>query len=121
MQPHKIRRIRVFSTKFFFEYQGAHRMRASLQHVEQKLFLSFFDYMGKKTPRGWAVLVQAVLRASPARARMAQPLGVFLPLQSKKFKSNLFCFTCCKEALMRCAPLDSIFENTPIFLYHFLS
>ena len=61
-------------------------MRASLQHVEQKLFLSFFDYMGKKTPRGWAVLVQAVLRASPARARMAQPLGVFLPLQSKNSK-----------------------------------
>ena len=36
-------------------------MGASLQHVEQKLCLNFLYYIAKNTPRGWAVLVQAVL------------------------------------------------------------
>ena len=36
-------------------------MGASLQQVEQKLLLNFFDYIVKNAPRGWAVLVLAAL------------------------------------------------------------
>ena len=48
-------------------------MGASLHHVEQKLFLNFFDYIGKNTPRDWAVLVLAALDLSTACTRTAQP------------------------------------------------
>ena len=48
------------------------------------------------------------MQAAPERPSLSVS---FYLCNKKKFQNN-FCSTCCKVALIPCAPLDSIFENT---------
>ena len=61
------------------EYKGAQSDDSFFTTCRTMLFLEFFldcNCIGKKRSRGWAVLVQAVLRSSAASTRTAQSLDL---------------------------------------------